>query len=287
MVVDESNGALLGEVKGIRGAHGTAVASSSGAWICHVRQRPVRGDVRSENLRRAWQNSGSRRRGRDHLRRGVEQSVHVQRRRAFVDGDRSAAGHADHEHPARRQAANTARRPATARSTRTSLTRARWSKSTQSPRPSLDGGPRRRASSRCRWPSTPRITGCSAGVAAACWRCRTIRPARSWRPRRLEAASTEQVSTAASGDAFASNVDGTLTVIHQDSPDQCRVIQTIETPQGSRNMGLDPTNHRVFIVSAKFGPVPANGQRPGPGAARHVRADGDRALTRQQNRVIE
>jgi hypothetical protein len=61
---------------------------------------------------------------------------------------------------------------------------------------------------------------------------------------------------AASGDAFASNADGTLTVIHQDSPDQYHVAQTVTTPQGSRNMGLDPTNHRVFIVSAKFGPAP-------------------------------
>jgi hypothetical protein len=26
-------------------------------------------------------------------------------------------------------------------------------------------------------------------------------------------------------------------------------------------MGLDPTNHRVFVVSAKFGPVPAGGRR--------------------------
>jgi len=66
-----------------------------------------------------------------------------------------------------------------------------------------------------------------------------------------------------SGDAFASNADGTLTVIHQDSPDQYHVVQTVETPQGSRNMGLDPTNHRVFVVSAKFGPVPP-GARRGP-----------------------
>jgi len=28
-------------------------------------------------------------------------------------------------------------------------------------------------------------------------------------------------------------------------------------------MGLDPTNHRVFVVSAKFGPVP-EGKRRGP-----------------------
>ena len=69
---------------------------------------------------------------------------------------------------------------------------------------------------------------------------------------------------AASGDAFASNADGTLTVIHQDSPDQYHVAQTVATPQGARNMGLDPTNHRVFIVSAKFGEAPAGGRGRAP-----------------------
>jgi DNA-binding beta-propeller fold protein YncE len=69
---------------------------------------------------------------------------------------------------------------------------------------------------------------------------------------------------AASGNVFASNADGTLTVIHQDSPDQYRVIENVPTPQGSRNMGLDPTNHRVFVVSAKFGPAPAGGRGRGP-----------------------
>jgi hypothetical protein len=68
---------------------------------------------------------------------------------------------------------------------------------------------------------------------------------------------------AASGDAFASNADGTFTVIHQESGDQYRVTQTLETPKGSRNMGLDPTNHRIFVVSAKFGPAQA-GARRGP-----------------------
>src|SRR6202166_4431890 len=69
---------------------------------------------------------------------------------------------------------------------------------------------------------------------------------------------------AASGNTFSSNADGTLTVLHQDSPDQYHVLENLETPQGSRNMGLDPTNHRVFVVSAKFGPVPANGRGRGP-----------------------
>ena len=63
----------------------------------------------------------------------------------------------------------------------------------------------------------------------------------------------------ASGNAFAANADGTLTVIHQDSPDQYHVTQNLQTVQGARNMGLDPANHRVFIVSAKFGPAPAGG----------------------------
>src|ERR1017187_6062035 len=68
---------------------------------------------------------------------------------------------------------------------------------------------------------------------------------------------------AASGHAFASNANGTLTVIHQDTPDQYHVAENVQTPEGARNMGLDPTNHRVFIVSAKFGPTPA-GARRGP-----------------------
>jgi DNA-binding beta-propeller fold protein YncE len=60
----------------------------------------------------------------------------------------------------------------------------------------------------------------------------------------------------ASGDAFASNLDGTLTVIHQDSPDKYHVSQNLQTAQGSRNMGLDPVSHRIFLAGAKFGPLP-------------------------------
>jgi DNA-binding beta-propeller fold protein YncE len=69
---------------------------------------------------------------------------------------------------------------------------------------------------------------------------------------------------AASGNAFASNADGTLTVIHEDAPDQYRVIENVQTVVGSRNMGMDPTNHRVYVVSAKFGPAPAGGRGRGP-----------------------
>jgi hypothetical protein len=40
----------------------------------------------------------------------------------------------------------------------------------------------------------------------------------------------------APGSAFASCADGTLTVIHQDSPDRYRAIETLQTPKGSRNV---------------------------------------------------
>ena len=67
-------------------------------------------------------------------------------------------------------------------------------------------------------------------------------------------------------DAFASNADGTLTIIHQDSPDSYHVVQTIITAPGARNMGLDPLTHRAYVVSAKMGaapdaPTPANPRR--------------------------
>jgi DNA-binding beta-propeller fold protein YncE len=68
----------------------------------------------------------------------------------------------------------------------------------------------------------------------------------------------------ASADVFVSNADATLTVIHQDTSDQYHVTQTITTPPFSRNLGLDPTNHRVFVAAAKFGPPPAGGSGRGP-----------------------
>lgn len=72
----------------------------------------------------------------------------------------------------------------------------------------------------------------------------------------------------ATGDAFAANADGTLTVIHQDSPDAYHVVQNLETMRGSRNMGLDSVSHQLFVVSAEFGPVPeATPGNPRPRAA--------------------
>src|SRR5579883_1561809 len=59
------------------------------------------------------------------------------------------------------------------------------------------------------------------------------------------------------GDVFATNADGTMTIIHQDTPDKYSVTQTLMTPNLSRNMGLDPTTHRIFVAAATFAAPPA------------------------------
>ncbi|HEU5479789.1 MAG TPA: YncE family protein [Candidatus Tumulicola sp.] len=69
---------------------------------------------------------------------------------------------------------------------------------------------------------------------------------------------------AGTGDAFASTGDGTLTVIHEDSPDRFSVVETDTTMRGARTMEIDEQNHRVFTVSAKFGPPPAESTAQNP-----------------------
>jgi YVTN family beta-propeller protein len=59
------------------------------------------------------------------------------------------------------------------------------------------------------------------------------------------------------GLVFSSNGEGTLTVVRQDSPDAYSVLENVPTQRGARTMTLDPTTHRVFLVTADFGPAPA------------------------------
>ncbi len=64
---------------------------------------------------------------------------------------------------------------------------------------------------------------------------------------------------------FASNGEGTLTVIKQESPDEYTVIETIPTARGARTMELDPKTHHVFVVTAEYGPTPEpTEERPRP-----------------------
>ena len=58
---------------------------------------------------------------------------------------------------------------------------------------------------------------------------------------------------------------GTLTIIHEDSPDKFSVVENVATEQGARTMELDEKTHDVFTVTAKFGPPAApTADRPHP-----------------------
>lgn len=95
----------------------------------------------------------------------------------------------------------------------------------------------------------------------------------------VDADSGKVVTTVAIGDgpdaaafdpkrglAYSSNGgDGTLTVVHQDSPDRYSVQQTLQTQKGARTMALDPLTGNVYLVTAQFGPRPeATATNPHP-----------------------
>jgi YVTN family beta-propeller protein len=67
-------------------------------------------------------------------------------------------------------------------------------------------------------------------------------------------------------DAFSSNGEGTLTVVHESDPEHFAVIQTLATAKGARTLALDPATHRLYLPTASFGPIPqaADGTRPRP-----------------------
>ncbi len=60
--------------------------------------------------------------------------------------------------------------------------------------------------------------------------------------------------------AFASGGDGTMTIVHEDTPNKFSVVQTVTTKLGARTLALDETTHRVYTATAKFG-APTPGKR--------------------------
>jgi DNA-binding beta-propeller fold protein YncE len=56
------------------------------------------------------------------------------------------------------------------------------------------------------------------------------------------------------GNAFASaGGSGTLTVIHEDSPEKFRVVEDVPTQSGARTMTLDTKTHNILLVTARHG----------------------------------
>ncbi|HVC91400.1 MAG TPA: YncE family protein [Acidobacteriaceae bacterium] len=65
--------------------------------------------------------------------------------------------------------------------------------------------------------------------------------------------------------AFSSNGEGTLSVVHEDSPNAYTVLQTLPTQRGARTMELDEASGKIYVVTADFGPRPAaTADRPRP-----------------------
>jgi YVTN family beta-propeller protein len=58
------------------------------------------------------------------------------------------------------------------------------------------------------------------------------------------------------GYAFASNGEGTVTVVREESPLNFTVLGTVPTLRGARTIALDPQRHTLFLPTAEFGTAP-------------------------------
>jgi len=52
---------------------------------------------------------------------------------------------------------------------------------------------------------------------------------------------------------FNSNGEGTITVVHQDTPDKYSMVETVKTAPRAKTMALDPKTHRLFLSTAENG----------------------------------
>ncbi len=66
----------------------------------------------------------------------------------------------------------------------------------------------------------------------------------------------------ATGFAFASNGEGTLTVVHEDSPDKFTVVDSVPTKRSARTLGLELKTHNIYLPAADFDAA-APGERRG------------------------
>jgi DNA-binding beta-propeller fold protein YncE len=262
MVVDEDTGALLGEVTGIQGAHGTAIAEKSGHGFATSGndQSVLMFDLTTLKVL-----------GRIPAAEDADAIVYdgVSNRVFSLNGDAHSSTVID---PAGSLITNIplGGKPEYGASAGDGKVYANLTDTSEVVE--IDA---RSATVTRRWPTAPCAQPVSMAIDTAHHRlfsgCRSGVMAIS-DYQNAKVVTTLPIGTGvdgagydpASGDAFASNVDGTLTVIHQDAPDRYHVVENVTTAPAARNMGLDPTNHRIFVVSATFGPAPAGGRGRGP-----------------------
>lgn len=56
--------------------------------------------------------------------------------------------------------------------------------------------------------------------------------------------------------AFASEGEGDITIVREDSPDKFTVLGNVKTERGARTMECDTSTHTLYSVTAQFGPPP-------------------------------
>ena len=69
----------------------------------------------------------------------------------------------------------------------------------------------------------------------------------------------------ATREALAPTGDGHLTVVKEDGPTRFSVEQTLTTLPGARTIALDAKTGHIFLMTADYGPVPADAPPPVPG----------------------
>ena len=84
---------------------------------------------------------------------------------------------------------------------------------------------------------------------------------------------------------FSSNFDGTVSVIHEVSPDKYQALDSIKTQVTGKNMTIDPASGRLYVAAADIDPnapvaMGANGRpgrpKPLPGSLKILFLDPDR-----------
>jgi DNA-binding beta-propeller fold protein YncE len=78
-------------------------------------------------------------------------------------------------------------------------------------------------------------------------------------------------------EAFSSQVDGTMTIIKENSPTSFEIEQTLQTMAGARTSTMDTKTHRIILIGAEFGP-PTPPAQPGGRAGRGAIVPGSFSL---------
>lgn len=59
--------------------------------------------------------------------------------------------------------------------------------------------------------------------------------------------------------------DSSVTIVHQDSPDSYTVIATVSTIAGAKTISVDPVSHNAYLFQPVYGPAPAESAPSGNG----------------------